>query len=177
MNFLVRAQGDPTLWMSHIPEKVWAVDRDEPVSNLMTYEYYADLQFAGREFISDLLTAFCILALVMAAIGLYGLVNYIVIQRTKAFGIRMALGAQRPSIFVGVLKEALAMSGIGVAMGILVLLIARKMLTSFFGEIIKWDWLTLIVVVASLLAVSILASVLPARRAISVEPVMALRES
>jgi putative ABC transport system permease protein len=177
MNLLVRVNGNPANVIGSIPGKVWGVDMDEPVSNLMTYESYADLQFAGRRFIANLLIVFCILALLMGAVGLYGLVNYLVIQRTKAFGIRMALGAQRSSIFAGVLKEALIMSGIGAVMGVLVLLVAGRTLASFFGDIIQWDWPTSLCVVVLLLAVSVLASLLPARRATSIEPVSALRES
>jgi putative ABC transport system permease protein len=177
MSFLVRTATDPSSILANLPATVWEIDRDQPVSNVMTYEKYADLQFAGRRLTTTMLIAFCVLALIMAAVGLYGLISYLVVQRTKDFGIRMALGASRADIFASVMREALLVTVAGAVAGAALLAVARRALSGFFGDILQGDWVTPVAVACLLVIVTALASFMPAARATYIEPATALRES
>jgi putative ABC transport system permease protein len=176
MSLLVRVAGDPSKLMRHVAGKVWEVDRDQPVSNVMTYESHADLQFAGPRLITDLLLTFCLIALVMAATGLYGLISYLVAQRTKEIGIRMALGASRATIFGDVMKEVFAVTGAGVLAAIFLLAASWRVLADFWGGAVKAQWETPLAITGLVLTVAAIATLAPATRATSIAPSVALRE-
>ncbi len=175
MTFMIKTSGDPASLLASLPSRVWQVDAEQPVSNVMTYETFSELQFAGRSLTTGMLMAFCLLALVMAAVGLYGLISYLVVQRTKDFGIRLTLGASRPRIFALVMREALLVSGMGVLAGVAVLVAARRVLAGFLGNVLNESWTLAVVVAVLLICVSVVASLIPAARATSIEPARAVR--
>lgn len=116
------------------------------------------------------------MALFLAAIGLYGIVSYSVAQRTRELGLRMALGAQRGRLFRSVLMESLFLSFTGLLVGLILSLFLTRLLASLLFGITATDPLTFAVVSAAMLAVAICAALLPAQRAISIDPMQALRQ-
>ena len=177
VSFLVRTAGDPQSIANSLSAKVWEVDRDQPVSNIMTFDEYADLQFSGRRMTTSLLTGFCVLAIVLAVVGLYGLTSYLVSQRSKEFGIRVAMGAASGDIFGVVMREALAVAGAGAIAGLVTVVIVRQTLQTWFAGILQSQWWMTAVVAGILLLIAALASLLPAVRATSIDTAVLLRES
>jgi putative ABC transport system permease protein len=176
MHFLIRTAANPAGIMSHLAPLVWAVDPEQPVGDIMTFQDYADLQFAGRRLITNLLVSFCVVALVMAAVGVYGLISYLVGQRKKEIGIRIALGASKSRIFGNVMREACGVAAIGCVAGIILLLATRRALAGFWGGILETDWSIPIVAGAVVLVIAAAATLIPATRATGVPPNIALRE-
>jgi putative ABC transport system permease protein len=175
VSYLLRVEGDPSAVLRDIPARVWEVDKDQPVSALMTYEAYEDLQFAGRRMTTTLLVIFCAVAVVMATVGLYGLVSYLTTQRTKEFAIRMTFGASRTNIFASVMKEVMLITAVGAAAGLAAYLALRGALAGLLGDVLREDWNTLWVLLAGLFTVSALAGIVPAARATAIELADALR--
>jgi len=151
------------------------VDPDVPVTNLDTIEEAVRAERAEARFYLALLAAFAGLAVILAAVGLYGVVSYLVAGRTREFGIRVALGADRPGIMRMVLQDGLKPALAGLAVGTVVALGAARVLQSLLYGVEPLDPVTFATVPVLLLAVSILALVAPARRATRVDPVHALR--
>jgi ABC-type antimicrobial peptide transport system permease subunit len=174
-NFVVRTDGDPLALESAITRAIAAVDPAQTAFNIGTLESRVDASLASRRLIVWLLTAFAGLALVLALVGIYGLISYVTDQRTNEIGIRMALGAQRGQVVTLVMKSALAWVGIGLAIGIAMSFFATSMLkqlfTSFGGGVAS----SLAVAMAALLAIGGLAGLIPARRAASIDPAQTLR--
>jgi ABC-type antimicrobial peptide transport system permease subunit len=124
---------------------------------------------------ATLLAAFGLLALVLAAVGIYGVMGYSVARRTREIGIRMALGAQRGDVLKLVLKEGMAMVAIGVALGIVGAFFATSLLVSFLYGVSVTDPIKFVVISLLLSGVALVASFIPARRATKVDPLVALR--
>ena len=122
-----------------------------------------------------LLVAFGTLALLLASVGIYGVMSYSVTQRTHEFGIRMALGASRGSVLKMVMSNALRMAGMGVAIGIVLSLVSTRLMSTMLFGVGTADPLTLALTIIMLPAVVLLASYIPARRATRVDPMIALR--
>ena len=122
-----------------------------------------------------LLVAFGTLALLLASVGIYGVMSYSVTQRTHEFGIRMALGASRGSVLKMVMSNALRMAGMGVAIGIVLSLVSTRLMSTMLFGVGTADPLTLALTIIMLPAVALLASYIPARRATRVDPMIALR--
>jgi putative ABC transport system permease protein len=174
MAFLVRTRGDLADVMSSLPSAVQHVDRSRPVTAVMPFEEYINLQFAGSRLTNSLLVVFCILALVIASMGLYGLISYSVSQRRDEFAIRMALGALPDHIFKLVSKEALALMAAGVLVASPALIAGRRILSLYLGEIVQNNWSTTLSVLGLIIVVGFLSSVLPALRAARIQPSTAL---
>jgi len=128
-----------------------------------------------RRYPSFLIGSFAVLALILAMVGLYGLISYMVLQRTREIGIRVAMGAQRRDILRIVLQQGVRSAAAGVALGILAGLALTRLLTSLLYGVTSSDWLTFSMVALLLLAVALLACFIPARRAMRVDPMVALR--
>jgi predicted permease len=171
----VRTDGDPLALTSALTRAIAAADPAQTAFNVGTLESRVDASLASRRLIVWLLTAFAGLALVLALVGIYGLISYVTEQRTNEIGIRMALGAQRGQVVRLVMKGALAWVGIGLAIGIAMSFFAtsllRQLFTSFGGGVFS----SLMVAMAALLVVGGLAGLLPAQRAASIDPAKALR--
>jgi predicted permease len=173
--FLVRANGDPQTAMRSVKERLREVNVEFVVGRDHTLAWWLDTDGWGRErFIATLFSLFAILALVLAATGLYSVVSFAVTQRTQELGIRMALGARRGTVVQLVLGSTAAMLGAGVAAGLLLSVILNRLVASWAGGSSR-DPVTLLVAAALLVLVAGVACVLPAWRAASIDPMRALR--
>jgi predicted permease len=173
--FLVRANGDPQTAMRSVKERLREVNAEFVVGRDHTLAWWLDTDGWGRErFIATLFSLFAILALVLAATGLYSVVSFAVTQRIQELGIRMALGARRGTVVQLVLGSTAAMLGAGVAAGLLLSVILNRLVASWAGGSSR-DPVTLLVAAALLVLVAGVACVLPAWRAASIDPMRALR--
>ena len=173
--FLVRTAGDPASVAVAVRARLHGVDPDIYVSRVRTVREWLSLELVRPRFGAVLLATFGALALVLAAIGTYGLIAYAVAQRTREIGIRMALGA-RPRMIVGeILGRGMKLAGLGVCLGIIGALALTRLIRGMLAGVSANDPLSFALSVALLIAGAALACVLPARRASRVDPVVALR--
>jgi ABC-type antimicrobial peptide transport system permease subunit len=174
-NFVVRTDGDPLALTSAMNRAIAAADPAQTAFNIGSLEARVNASMASRKLIVWLLTAFAGLALVLALVGIYGLISYVTEQRANEIGIRMALGAQRGQVIALVMKSALAWVGIGLAIGTGLSIFAtsalKQLFTSFGGGVAS----SLGIAMASLIVVGALAGFFPARRAASIDPAKTLR--
>jgi putative ABC transport system permease protein len=176
MFFAMRsAISDATTLTSVAQNAVWSVNHDIPLANIRTMQEVIANSVQRRRFSMLLLTLFATVAMLLAAIGLYGVMSYSVAQRTKEIGIRMALGARRPDVLALVVKQGMALVFIGIAAGTILSLATTRLISGMLFGITATDPLTFAGVAALLGAVAFLANYLPARRAASVDPMVALR--
>lgn len=175
MDVVIRTSARPETLIAAARAEVHALDANLPVYNVHTMDEVTALSLADRSFQTWLLGSFAGLALLLAAIGIYGVMAQAVTQRTAEFGIRMALGAQPGQILGMVLGNALRLVAIGVAAGLAASLILTRFLRSFLYGVSAYDPLTMAAVSALLAGVALLACYLPARRAMAVDPMVALR--
>jgi predicted permease len=162
-------------FMNEIRQAVWSVDPNLPVADVHTLAYFYNKSMARASFTLVMLAIAGGMALLLGAIGLYGVISYLVLQRSHEIGIRMALGAQRSKILKLVVEQGLRLTLIGVAAGIIGALGLTRFLTSLLYGVKPTDPLTFIAVSLALTAVTLLASYIPARRATKVDPMVALR--
>ncbi|HEU5450581.1 MAG TPA: ABC transporter permease [Terriglobales bacterium] len=175
MTFLLRVDGDPRAVMSGVQREALAVDKDVPVLNLKTEDEIIDQVLVLERLFALLSSAFSGLALLLACVGLYGTIGYTVARRTNEIGIRMALGAERGAILRMVLRETLAIVGMGVVLGLPLAWFAARLLGAQLYELSPHDPLTVALATAAIVLVTLLAGFLPARRAARVDPMVALR--
>ena len=175
MNLVVRTASDPASMVPAIRSQVLSVDKDQPVSDIMTMEQRVARSVASKRFVMFLLGAFSILALGLAAVGIYGVMAYLVTQRTQEIGVRMALGAQKRDVLKLVVGKGMVLAIIGTAIGLVASLALTRLMRSLLFEVTPTDWLTFVVVSVVLLTVALLACYIPARRATKVDPLIALR--
>ncbi len=171
---LVRTKRDPLALSSAVREAVRAVDPAQPI-DFRTMSDVLDAQMANRSTQLALIGGFAALALLLASIGLYGVLSYTIAGRRSEIGLRMALGAQPSSVLASVVRDALLMSLIGLAAGLSGSLALARVLATFLFDVRPTDPATLAVVSAALLLVALAASYVPARRAANVDPATALR--
>lgn len=175
MTVVVRTAGEPMVLANSAEKAIQWIDRDQPLSHVQPMGAYIDGSLAQRKFETILLGLFSVLALVLAAVGIYGLLAYLVAQRTHEFGIRMALGASKGSVLSSVLSAGLRLTICGVAIGLALSFAATRVLESLLFGVSGHDPLTLTAVTLLLAVVAIVACWVPAKRAIGVDPVVALR--
>ena len=154
---------------------VRAVDSSVPIYDVKTMEQRVDESLIGRRFVVLLLTSFAALALLLAALGLYGVISYSVRLRTRELGVRMALGAQRGEVMQLVLLQGARLAAIGVVLGALFAALLSRVFSSLLFKVGVLNAMPWIAATAILVATVLLASYLPARRAASIEPMKALR--
>jgi putative ABC transport system permease protein len=152
-----------------------AVDPDLPSGTIATMQGVIDRSVAQPRFRTALLSAFAIVALMLAAVGLYGLISYSVMQRTREIGIRMALGAGPSQVLRPMLREGLVLAIIGTGIGLLGALAGGRVLSRFLYGVEPTDSMTFVIVALMLLAVAFVATLIPSRRALRVDPIAALR--
>ncbi len=175
ISLLVRTTGDPEASLQAIKQQVRSISSDVVLSNEHPLTWWLWTEAWGRErFVATLFGAFAILALALAATGLYGVVSYAVSQRTREFGLRMAVGAQRMDVVRLVLKSAAITVAAGTVVGVVLSLALNRIMASWAGGSSR-DPLVLLAVSIVLLVVATLACLVPARRAASIEPMRALR--
>ena len=175
MAMVVRTSGDPRAALGGIRQVATRLDPNVPIFDARTFDEYIDKEIAPTRFTMTLASFFGIAALVLAAVGLYGVTSYSVTQRESELGVRVALGAHRGTILRLVLGHALAITLIGIAIGLALSLALSLVIRSLLLGITPTDPLTLVGVSFLLTAVAMVASYVPARRAARVDPVIALR--
>jgi putative ABC transport system permease protein len=175
MNLIVRTEGDPRNFISGVRAAVHAVDRDQPVTSVKTMDELLESGAAQPRFTASLLGALSGAALLLALVGIYGVIAYSVAERTQEMGVRIALGAERNDILRLVLRQGITLAAYGIAIGAAASLALTRLLTSFLYHVSATDPLTFATASALFLGVALLASYLPARRATRVDPAVALR--
>jgi putative ABC transport system permease protein len=167
--------GDPTQLAAAIRSEVWSLDDKLPVTQILTLEEIASASVTRERYLTWVLSGFSSLALVLAALGLYGVVSYSISQRTREIGIRMALGARVGDVQRLVMRQGLILAVVGSGIGLLIVLGLSRSLSGLLTEVSPTDPITYVGVTGLLLAVTLLASLAPAWRAARVEPLKALR--
>ncbi len=175
LNFQVRTKNDPSLVMGTIRQRMSSVAPELPIVSLKTVDEMAQRTVFEESMLARLSSLFGVLALLLAAVGIYGLMSYMVVVRTKEIGIRLALGAQRSDILRSVLKQSAVLAGTGVLVGIPVVLLCGRAMRTVLYEVGAGDPLALVSSVVILASVAVLASLLPARNAMKVGPISVLR--
>jgi putative ABC transport system permease protein len=176
MTVLLRAKGDPQGLVSAVREAVQSADPNLPVFNIRTMENQLSNELVTQRLSVVLVSLFSILALLLAAVGLYGVLAYSIAQRTREIGIRIALGAESGSILNLVVRQGLIIVGIGLAAGIIGSLILTRLIQSLLYGISGTDPIAVLMAVSVLGLAAFLACVVPALRAIRIDPMIALRE-
>jgi putative ABC transport system permease protein len=174
-DFVVRAAGDPAQIAATLRQTVRSVAPAAILSNITTLDQQLSQQLAPRRFQTSLLGLFSLLALVLAFVGIYGLMHYSVAQRTREIGIRMTLGAERSSIMAMIFRRGFLLASIGLGAGLALDWVATRLLSNLLYGVKASDSFTLVSVSILLLGVALVASVVPARRAASIDPTLALR--
>jgi predicted permease len=174
MNFVLRTQGDPAAMIEPVRAAVRAVDPAVPITNVATQTEQVERRFAQERLFAMAYSLFGGLALLLACIGLFGLMSYTVARRTNEIGIRMALGAQRGTVVRMVLGESLLLVGIGIVIGIGSALLAGRFVETVLFGLSPMDVLSFASATILIVAVASLAGYLPARRAARVDPMVAL---
>ncbi len=174
--FEVRAAGDPAAAISSIRDITRRIDPNLPLTNVSTQIEQVELRFGQEKVFAQACTLFGALALLLASIGLFGLMSYNVGRRTNEIGIRMALGAQRQDVLRLVMGESLWMVLVGVAIGLAIALASSRFVASLLFGVTAADAATLVGVTLLMMMVSALAGFLPARRASRIDPLVALHE-
>jgi putative ABC transport system permease protein len=170
-----RSEGDPMRLASAVRSAVWSVDPEQPVWKIRTQQSLVERSVGLPRFLAQLMGAYAALALLLAAVGLYGVMAYTVAQRTHEIGVRLALGAQPLDVLRMVLRRGLLLAWVGLLLGLAGALAVGRLLQSLLFKVSASDPLTLVAVAALLLLVAALASYGPARRATRVDPLVALR--
>ncbi len=175
-SIIIRTDGDPLSLVGPLREQLGQVDSNIPLYRIRTLDDYFSLSASQPRFQTVLITSFAVIALILAAVGLYAVLSYMVAQRTLEIGLRLALGAQRDSVLGLILRRGMVLAVAGLAIGI----VASLLLTRFMQELLygvkPFDPLTFVAVSAVLLLVSLAASSVPAYRAARLDPMQTLRE-
>jgi predicted permease len=172
---VLRTAGDPAALAETVRAEVRQIDKNLPLYDMRTMATLRSEAVSTRRFILLIVGAFGLLALGLAAIGVYGVMTLIVSERTREVGVRLALGAQPSELLGMIVGQAAKLAGIGVALGLAVSLPLAPLLDSQLYGIESFDPLTFVVVPATLLLVATLAALVPARRAMRIDPLAALR--
>jgi len=175
VTLVVRPSIPPAQVVGQLREAVRSVDPDQPLSNLRTLDDVVAASVSQPRFRTTLLGIFAVIALALAAIGVYGLLAHAVAQRINEFGVRMALGASPRGVVRLVIRQGLVLAVTGIVIGFVLAVVAVRALNSVLFEVTPWDPAAWAASAATLLVVALLASWLPARRALNVDPVVALR--
>jgi putative ABC transport system permease protein len=176
MTLVIRTSGDPLAALSYVRTTVRSLDPNLPLADIRTLERVADDSLSQARFTTMLLALFAALALTLATIGIYGVISLLVTRRRQEIGIRIALGARPSSILSMVVRRGMALAALGVGLGLVAALLLTRVLTSLLYGVTRFDVMTFAVVPALLAAVALVACLIPAGRAATVNPVVALRE-
>jgi putative ABC transport system permease protein len=175
VTLVVRTAGPPANLASAVRDVVRDLDRDQPVANVRTLDEVVSASVTQPRFRTLLLGVFAAIALLLAGIGVYGLLAHGVTQRINEFGVRMALGASPAGVLRLVLRQGLMLTIVGLAIGLAAAIAIVRALNTVLFDISPWDPMAWVGSTVTLLVVTVLASWLPARRAVRVDPVGALR--
>ena len=176
MTFVMRTTAAPPILASAVHEAIWRVDKEQALGNLTTLDEQLSRSLSRRRFAVTLLTVFGAIAVALAALGLYGVLAFIVAQRRREIGVRMALGATRQDVIGDVMGHGLRLAAIGVAIGLGLALIGTRLLEAMLFGTSRTDAVTFVASSVLIVAVTAVASALPALRASRVDPIVALRD-
>jgi putative ABC transport system permease protein len=171
----VRVKGNPLQYAAAVRQAVWSVDRNQPISDVRPLGALVDQELSAQRIQLWLLGSFAGLGLLLAAIGLYGLLSHMVVDRTRDIGVRMALGARRSQVLVGVMRQGLELVVAGLVVGAIGALWQTRLMQKMLYGVKPTDPATFAAVAFTLLAVGALACYIPARRATRIDPMHALR--
>jgi putative ABC transport system permease protein len=172
---VVRTSVEPESIVAAVRQAIWSVDKNQPIARVQTVEEIVDRQLATSSQSGGLMSAFALLALFLASLGLYGVLSYAVTQRTNEIGVRMALGATSNDILLSFGRRGMALTLAGLAIGLVLAAIAARLMTTLFYGF-RPDYVPAVAVVSLvLLAVAALACLVPARRASRIDPMVALQ--
>ena len=175
MSFVVRTASNPESLIQPVSRAIYSIDKEQALTNVETMEQVLRKSMSSRRFNMTLLLTFAGVALMLAAVGVYGVMNYTVTLRRRELGIRMALGAQKTDVLRLVVGQGLTLTLIGVAAGLLAAYGLTRLMASLLYGVTATDYLTFGSVSVVLIAVGLAASYVPARRATKVNPTIALR--
>ena len=176
MTVVAKTVGEPVAWQSALRDVVRRVDADLPVARVQSMEEVVGSSLNWRETPMRLLTGFAAIGLLLASIGVYGVLAYYVSQRTREIGVRAALGATRRQLAAMVVRQSMLPIGAGVIIGVAGSLASGRLLQQFLFQVQPGDPQVLATIVSMLIGVGLLASWLPARRAAAIDPLVALRD-
>jgi len=175
MMLLVRTSSEPTAIISSVQRAVWTIDPNQAISDVKTMEQVISDSVAQPRFNMFLMVMFGVLALLLAVVGIYGLLSYAVTQRKQELGIRMALGANRVDVLKLVLRQGMTLALLGEAVGLLGALALTRVMRGLLFGIGPFDAGTFVTVAIATTLVALAACYIPARRATKVDPLVALR--
>jgi putative ABC transport system permease protein len=174
MILTVRSAQNPLGLTSAIRREIQSIDPDQPLANVRTLEAVASDSIAPRRMSMVLLGAFAGIALLLAGVGIYGVISYLVVQRTHEIGVRMALGAQRRDVLKLVVGHAAKMVGIGTVIGLVLAIFSTRTLSALLYSVSAFDLATFAFATIALAAIALLASYIPTSRVIRADPMLAL---
>jgi putative ABC transport system permease protein len=175
MSFVVRTASNPESSIQSVSRAIYSIDKEQALTDVQTMEQVLTKSLSGRRFNMTLLLTFAGVALLLAAVGVYGVMNYTVTLRRRELGIRMALGAESTDVLRLVLGQGLTLTLIGVGAGLIAAYALTRLMASLLYGVTATDYLTFASVSVVLIAVGLAASYIPARRATKVNPTIALR--
>jgi ABC-type antimicrobial peptide transport system permease subunit len=175
MTYVVRGSGDTTSLIESVKRQIWSVDSMQSVYDTGSVERLVQASLVRQRFSMTMLSGFALVALILCASGIYGIISFTTAQRTREIGLRMALGADGPMIRRMVLREGSTVIGLGLVVGLAGAIAGSRFLQKLLFEVRPSDPLTIAVVCVLLGAVGVAACYVPARRATRVDPLVALR--
>ena len=175
MRLAIRAQGDLKVLAAKLVETAQTIDRRMTVRDAVPFGEIVNRSLMIERLIAQVSAAFGVLALLMAAVGLYGILAYAVVRRSREIGVRIAVGATPGSVEWMILRESLALLGIGFVIGVPAALFVTRLVSSMLFGLGPDDPVTIVATLAALTTATIAAAYLPARRAANIDPILALR--
>jgi ABC-type antimicrobial peptide transport system permease subunit len=175
VTLVARTVGEPLAMAATVRDAIWSLDRDQTITSITTFDRLVGEAVARPRLLTVLLGLFGALGLVLGAIGLYGVLSFLVSSRQREIGVRIALGAPRGAVLGMIVRRGLVMAVAGTVIGVFVAVSLTRYLREVLFGVEPTDVLTYAAVVASMLGVAVIASLVPARRAATVDPAIAFR--
>lgn len=175
VNLVIRTQGDPLSLVGGVRKEVNALDPDQPIAAIRPMTEWVAMSAAGARYRTTLLGLFALLAMILAATGIYGVMSYSVAQRTQEIGVRMALGARPLDVLKLVVRQGMMLALIGVIVGLAGALALTRVMSSLLFGVTERDPITFVAVAALLIVVAFISCFVPAHRATRIDPLIALR--
>jgi putative ABC transport system permease protein len=176
MQFAANTSGNPETYVNAVRQAVRSVDADQPISGINTMNALLDESVGQRKLSMMLLSLFSGIALLLASVGIYGVMSYSVSQRAREIGVRIALGAERSDVLRMVLKQGMRVALTGVVLGLIIAFGLTRLMASQLYDVKPTDPITFVLVAALLTSVALVANLVPALRATQVDPAVVLRE-